>query len=83
MHYITKYPKTVTLMDGVKEKIYVNKKTGVEELHVVVKESVEKIQKILAQEGATKVKFEHKQPFQIGNGLSIKLKTMGNACKTV
>ena len=26
MHYITKYPKTVTLMDGVKEKIYVNKK---------------------------------------------------------
>ena len=51
-----------------------NKKTGVEELHVVVKESVEKIQKILAQEGATKVKFEHKQPLQIGNGLSIKLK---------
>ena len=23
MQYITKYPKTVTLMDGVKEKIYV------------------------------------------------------------
>ena len=74
MQYITKYPKTVTLMDGMKEKIFVHKKTGVEELHVVVKESVEKIQKIFAQEGATKVKFEHKQPAQIGDGLSIKLK---------
>ena len=77
MQYITKYPKTVTLMDGMKEKIFVHKKTGVEELHVVVKESVEKIQKILAQEGATKVKFEHKQPLQNGNGLSIKLKNHG------
>jgi hypothetical protein len=74
MQYITKYPKTVTLMNGLQEKIFVNKKTGVEELHVVVKESIERIQKIFAQEGATKVKFEHKQPFQIGNGLSIKLK---------
>ena len=61
-------------MDGVTEKIFVHKKTGVEELHIVVKESLEKIQKILAQEGATKVKFEHKQVSQIGNGLSIKLK---------
>ncbi len=26
------------------------------------------------QEGFSKVKFEHKQPFQIGNGLSLKLK---------
>ena len=74
MQYITKYPKTVTLMDGVTEKIFVHKKTGVEELHIVVKESLEKIQKIFAQEGATKVKFEHKQVSQIGNGLSIKLK---------
>ena len=74
MQYITKYPKTVTLMDGVTEKIFVHKKTGVEELHIVVKESLEKIQKILAQEGATIVKFEHKQVSQIGNGLSIKLK---------
>ena len=74
MYYITKYPKTVSLMDGITEKISVDKKTGVEELHIVVKESLEKIQKIFAQEGASKVKFEHKQEYQIGNGLSIKLK---------
>ena len=74
MYYITKYPKTVSLMDGITEKISVDQKTGVEELHIVVKESLEKIQKIFAQEGASKVKFEHKQEYQIGNGLSIKLK---------
>ena len=44
MQYITKYPKTVTLMDGVTEKIFVHKKTVVEERHIVVKESLEKIQ---------------------------------------
>ena len=70
MHYITKYPKTVSLIDGIKQKIQVDKKSGVEELHLIVKENVEKIQKIFAQEGATKFKFEHKQTFQIGNGLS-------------
>jgi hypothetical protein len=74
MQYNTKYPKIVELTNGKKENIHVDKKLGVEELHIVVQESVEKIQKIFAQEGATKVKFEHKQPFQIGNGLSLKLK---------
>tara|TARA_B110000263_G_C15211670_1_gene465532 strand:+ start:187 stop:738 length:552 start_codon:yes stop_codon:yes gene_type:complete len=74
MQYNTKYPKIVELTNGEKENIHVDKKLGVEELHIVVQESVEKIQKIFAQEGATKVKFEHKQPFQIGNGLSLKLK---------
>ena len=73
MHYTTRYPKTVALIDGVKQNIQVDKKSGVEELHLVVKESVEKIQKMFAQEGATRVKFEHKQPFQIGDGLSLKL----------
>ena len=71
---MTKYPKTVEVMDGIKEKIFIDKKSGVEELHVVVKENVEKIQKIFVSEGATKVKFEHKQPFQIGSGFSLKLK---------
>ena len=33
MQYITKYPKTVTLMDGMKEKIFVHKKTGVDSKH--------------------------------------------------
>ena len=43
MQYMTKYPKTIELMDGIKEKIFVDKKNGVEELHVVVKESVETV----------------------------------------
>ena len=73
MNYVTKYPKTVSLIDGIKQKIHVDKKSGVEELHLVVKENIEKIQKIFAQEGARRVKFEHKQPFQIGDGLSLKL----------
>ncbi len=32
------------------------------------------MRKILFDEGFTTVKFEHKQPFQIGDGLSLKLK---------
>ena len=74
MQYITKYPKTVSHTDGIKQKIQVDKKSGVEELHLIVKDNIEKIQRIFAQEGARKVKFEHKQPFQIGDGLSLKLK---------
>ena len=57
MHYKTKYQKTIELMGGIKEKIHVDKKSGVEELHIVVKESVKRIQQIFAQEGATEVKF--------------------------
>ena len=74
MEYITKYPKTVLLGNGDDDKIHVDKMTGVEELHLIVKESAEKMRKILFNEGFTTVKFEHKQPSQIGNGLSLKLK---------
>ena len=74
MEYITRYPKTVSLGDGEDKKIHVDKMTGVEELHLIVKESAEKMRKILFDEGFTTVKFEHKQPFQIGDGLSLKLK---------
>tara|TARA_Y100000590_G_scaffold386768_1_gene459830 strand:+ start:2136 stop:2684 length:549 start_codon:yes stop_codon:yes gene_type:complete len=73
MEYITKYPKTVSLDKG-NGKIFVDRKTGVEELHLVVTESAEKIRKLLFSEGFTTVKFEHKKPEQIGHGLSLKLK---------
>tara|TARA_Y100000590_G_scaffold318379_1_gene360236 strand:- start:1456 stop:2004 length:549 start_codon:yes stop_codon:yes gene_type:complete len=73
MEYVTKYPKTVSIDEG-NEKISVDKKTGVEELHLVVKENAEKIRKLLFKEGFTTVKFEHKQTDQIGHGLSLKLK---------
>jgi len=74
MEYVTRYPKTVSHGDGKDNKIHVDKKTGVEELHLIVKESAEKMRKILFNEGFTTVKFEHKQPLQIGDGLSLKLK---------
>ena len=34
MHYVTKYPKTVSLIDGIKQKIHVDKKSGVEEFEI-------------------------------------------------
>ena len=74
MEYVTKYPKTVLIDNDKNNKIHVDKKTGVEELHLIVKESAEKMRNILFNEGFTTVKFEHKQPLQIGDGLSLKLK---------
>ncbi len=54
--------------------VQIDNKTGVEQLHVVVKKSINDIMRIFFKEGFTKVKFEHKQPSQIGYGLSLKLK---------
>ena len=73
MEYVTKYPKTVSLEGDENNEIHVDEMTGVEELHLIVKESAEKMRKILFNEGFTTVKFEHKQPLQIGDGLSLKL----------
>ena len=74
MEYQTRYPKTISFLDGLKHKIDVDSKDGVEQLHIVVKKSFEELTKIFAAEGFTKVKLEHKQPNQIGNGLNLKLK---------
>jgi len=74
MEYFTKYPRTISFFDGLKSKIQVDGKTGVEQLHIIVKKNVDELHKIFSKEGFTKVKFEHKQPFQIGDGLSLKLK---------
>lgn len=73
MEYLTTYPKTVSFLDGLKHKIGVDGK-GVEQLHIVVKKSFEEMAGMFAQEGFTKVKFERKQPEQIGSGLNLKLK---------
>ena len=40
----------------------------------MVKKNVSELFQMFLQEGFSKVKFEHKQPFQIGNGLSLILK---------
>ena len=74
VEFLTRYPKTVSLLDGKREKISVDKKKGVEQLTIVVKNSVDELLKIFSHEGFTHVKFEHKQPLQIGSGLSLKLK---------
>ena len=74
MEYLTTYPKTVSFIDGLKHKIHVDNKKGVEQLHIVVKKSFEELMKIFTAEGFTKVKLEHKQPDQIGSGINLKLK---------
>lgn len=74
MEYVTKYPRTISFLDGIKSRIRIDNKTGVEQLQVVVKKNFEQLMKIFYDEGFTKVKFEHKKPFQVGNGLSLKLK---------
>ena len=73
MEYLTKYPKTISFFDGLKGKVKVDSTTGVEQLMVVVKKNVDELLKIFSIEGFTKVKFENKQPSQIGRGLSLKL----------
>ena len=78
VEYLTKYPKTVSFVDVVcgslKGIVSVKNDSSVEQLHVVVKKNVNELLRIFLQEGFTKVKFEHKQPFQIVNGFSLKLK---------
>ena len=74
VEYLTRYPKTISFLDGFKGKIHFDGKNGVEQLTVVVKKNVDELLKIFSKEGFTRVKFEHKQPFQIGHGLSLKLK---------
>ena len=74
MEYLTRYPKSVSFIDGIKDSIRIDSKNGVERLNVVVKKNFDELMKIFSKEGFTKVKFEHKQPFQLGNGLSLKLK---------
>lgn len=73
VEFLTRYPKTVSLLDGVKDMIKVDT-NGVEQLTIVVKKSVEELLKMFSNEGFTHVKFEHKQISQIGHGLSLKLK---------
>jgi len=72
--YITKYPKTISFLDGLKGMINIENRSTVEQLHIIVKKNASELFQMFLQEGFSKVKFEHKQPFQIGNGLSLKLK---------
>ena len=74
MEYLTKYPKTISLSGGMRRIIQPDAKEGLEQLHVVVRNSIDEMTRIFAREGFTRVKFEHKQPGQIGHGLNLKLR---------
>lgn len=74
MEYQTRYPKTVSLADGLRRSVQVDGREGLEQLHIVVRNSIEEISRIFTKEGFTRVKFEHKQPGQIGRGFNLKLK---------
>ncbi|KAG2476130.1 MAG: hypothetical protein O6761_05525 [Thaumarchaeota archaeon] len=74
VEFLTSYPRTISFFDGLKGKVRINNKGGLEQLSLVVKKNVDELLKIFSKEGFTKVKFEHKVPTQIGNGLSLKLK---------
>jgi hypothetical protein len=73
MQYLTRYPKTVSFDGGIRHTVSIEAK-GVEQLTILVKKSTEELLSIFRKEGFTKVKFEHKQDYQIGHGLSLKLK---------
>ena len=53
--------------------LVIDAKEGIEQLHIIVRESFEKVYRILMEEGFTRVKFEHRRPRQMGRGLSLKL----------
>ncbi|MGH9999448.1 MAG: hypothetical protein ACRD90_06270 [Nitrosopumilaceae archaeon] len=74
VEFLTRYPKTISLFDGVRHKINVDHKVGVEQLTIIVRKNVDELLRIFLKEGFTHVKFEHKMPLQIGNGLTLKLK---------
>ena len=74
MEYLTTYPKTVSFLDGLRHRINVDSRDGVEQIHIVVRKSFDELVRIFTEEGFTRVKFEHRQPGQIGSGLNIKLK---------
>lgn len=74
VEFLTRYPKTISFLDGVRDKINVDHKNGVEQLTIVVRKNVDELLRIFSKEGFTHVKFEHKIPLQIGSGLSLKLK---------
>ena len=74
MEYMTKYPKTVSMVEGVRRRIGIDAQEGLEQLHVVVQNSFEELSRIFSKEGFTRVKFEHKQPNQLGRGFNLKLK---------
>ena len=74
MEYHTRYPKTIQLAGGAIKSIRVDRREGLEQLYIVVKKSIDDMNRIFYKEGFTRVKFEHRQPNQIGHGLNLKLK---------
>ena len=82
MDYRTRYPRTVVLEGGRAggggsrggaDGPATDPVRASEQLHLVVTESPDRLCRIFAGEGFTKVRFEHKRPSQLGSGLSRKI----------
>lgn len=73
MEYDTRYPRTLILGQGRQDKIRIDPTRGVQQLHIRVHEKFDTLHRILLGEGFCRVNFEHKQPRQLGPGLSLKL----------
>ena len=74
MEYLTRYPKTISLGRRAAQREGGRAREGLEQLHLVVRNSAEEIARIFSKEGFTRVKFEHRRPSQIGRGFNLKLK---------
>ena len=55
MEYLTKYPKTISFLDGLKQIVKVDSRTGVERLEIVVKKNIDELLRIFTNEGFTQV----------------------------
>ena len=59
--YITKYPKTISFLDGLKGMINIENRSTVEQLHIIVKKNASELFRMFLQEGFSKVKFEDRK----------------------
>ncbi len=67
------YPRTVSFLNNIKNRIHADSETGVAQLELVVRKNIDDLLQMFAKEGFRRVKFEHKRPGQIGSGMCLKL----------
>ena len=71
--FLTRYPRQINLLKGLHDFIR-HEEIEFDHLSLIVRVKKEELIKTLFAEGFRKVKFENKQPTQIGSGFSKKLK---------
>ena len=73
MEYQTRYPRTVSFLGNVRNRVRTDQKTGVAQLELVVRKNIDELCRIFASEGFKRVTLERKRPGQIGSGMCLKL----------